>query len=86
MRGFAVGLSFGTHGVARIVPLVVWIRPLGRIRLAHRGVEDVMRVLFSTEVAGVLTGRLGEAGWGLGFRVMCHAGSFPPGLGGLTEG
>src|SRR5579884_973201 len=56
------GRIVGIRGIARILALLVGIGPLGRVGLAHRGVERVVRVLVLRDVPRVPSRRLGKAG------------------------
>jgi hypothetical protein len=54
MRLFAERQPVGIRWVAGIGPVVVGVRPLRRIRLAHGGVEHVMRIGRGVPIHGLL--------------------------------
>src|SRR5690349_15666197 len=62
VRLVAERLTVGTGRIPRIGALVIRVRPLGRIRIAGRVVQHVVRIGIPGAVPGILARGLGEAG------------------------
>src|SRR5215208_3613591 len=62
MRLLAERLAVGIRRIARVLALVVRVRPLGLVRIARGMVECMMRIAVACAVLGIASRRLGEAG------------------------
>jgi hypothetical protein len=67
-------LGVAALGITRVGSALIRIRPFGRIRVAHRVIQHMVRFGIAGSVSGIAARRLGKAGGGF---LVFHARMLP---------